>query len=339
MLPFRHLLITFCCIYATILIVGCSGKPVMVKFSGETQGTYYAITYFEKKASNYQQQIDSLLHRFDSSASLWKPNSLLSKINNNDSTARTDETLEILFRKSMEISEQSNGAFDITVGPLVSAWGFGFSDRLKVDKHIVDSLLPLVNYKHLTLTNGRILKQDNRMRLDFNAIAQGYAVDLVAQFLESKKIKSYLVDIGGEVLAKGTKPDKTEWSVGIELPAASADDERQVKAIVSLHDKALSTSGNYRKYYEENGVRYSHTIDPSTGYPVKHSVLSVSVLASDCMTADACATVMMVKGLENSKPFLAAHPGLEAYFIYSDSTGAMQTWYTPGFGKLIKEEL
>jgi len=322
-----------------LLFAGCAEKPVLVKFSGETQGTYYAITYYAKDGVSCQLQIDSLLHRFDSSASLWKPNSLLSRINNNDSAARVDETLELLFRKSMDVSAESDGAFDITVGPLVSAWGFGFTNRLKVDQHIVDSLLPLVGYHNLKLENGIIIKRDSRMRLDFNAIAQGYAVDLVAQFLLSKNINSYLVDIGGEVLGKGTKPDKSEWSVGIELPAADAMAERQVKAIVSLRDNALSTSGNYRKYYEENGVRYSHTIDPATGYPVKHSLLSVSVLAPDCITADAYATVMMVKGLENSKPFLEAHPGIEAYFIYSDVTGQMKTWFTPGFKKLIKEEL
>lgn len=326
-------------ILAACVLSGCKAKPKLVKFVGETQGTYYAITYYAKDGVNYQLQIDSLLHRFDSSASMWKPNSLLSRINRNDTTVRADETLKTLFRKSMEVSEQSDGAFDITVGPLVEAWGFGFTSRMKVDKHVVDSLLPLVNYKKLKLVNEKIAKSDPRMQMDFNAIAQGYAVDLVGKFLESKNIESYLVDIGGEVLGKGTKPEGGEWNVGIELPAADSLAERQVKAIVSLRDKALSTSGNYRKYYEENGVRYSHTIDPATGYPVKHTLLSVSVLASDCMTADAYATVMMVKGLENSKPFLQAHPDVEAYFIYSDTTGQMKTWFSPGFKKLIEEEL
>lgn len=321
-----------------LLLSSCARKPVLVKFDGETQGTYYAVTYYANDGPNYQLQIDSLLHRFDSSASLWKPNSILSRINNNDSV-KVDETLEILFNKSMKVSEESSGAFDITVGPLVSAWGFGFNDRLKVNQLVIDSLLPLVNYHNLTLSDGRIIKSDPRIRLDFNAIAQGYAVDLVAGFLESKGISSYLIDIGGEVFGKGTKPDKSEWNVGIELPAPDSLAERQVKAIVMLKDKALSTSGNYRKYYEENGVRYSHTINPATGYPVKHSLLSVSVLAPDCMTADAYATVMMVKGLEHSRQFLDAHPGVEAYFIYSDSTGAMKTWFTPGFTSLIKEEL
>jgi thiamine biosynthesis lipoprotein len=251
---------------------------------------------------------------------------------------RADRTFEVLFEKSEKTSEESDGDFDITIGPLTSAWGFGFNDREKVDQHIVDSLLPLVNYRNVKLENGRIIKTDPRIRFDFNAIAQGYAVDLVAGFLESKGVESYLIDIGGEVLGKGTKPDKSEWNVGIEKPASDANAERQVKTIVRLRDKALSTSGNYRKYYEENGVRYSHTIDPSTGFPVKHSLLSVSVLAPDCMTADAYATVMMVKGLEKSRPFLEAHPGIEAYFIYSDSTGEMKTWFTPGFSKLIEED-
>lgn len=329
----------FLFITVVIFLAGCSNKQQLVKFDGETQGTYYAITYYTKGGASYQAQIDSLLHRFDSSASLWKPNSLLSRINHNDTSVTVDETLEILFNKSRDVSEQSGGAYDITVGPLVSAWGFGFSNRMKVTQHIVDSLLPLVNYHNLKLINGRIIKTDPRIQMDFNAIAQGFAVDLVARFLESKGVRSYLIDIGGEVLGRGTKPDGAEWNVGIELPAPDSLAERQVKAIVLLKDMALSTSGNYRKYYEENGVRYSHTIDPSTGYPVKHSLLSVSVLAPDCMTADAYATVMMVKGLEKSRSFISLYPGIEAYFIYSDTTGEMKTWFTPGFKKLIKEEL
>lgn len=321
-----------------MLLAGCASEPILVKFEGETQGTYYAVTYYEKAGKNYQQQIDSLLRRFDSSASLWKPNSILSRVNNNDPQVELDKTLEILFNKSMVVSQESNGAFDITVGPLVSAWGFGFSDRMKVDQHVIDSLLPLVDFRNVRLEDHKIVKTDSRIRIDFNAIAQGYAVDLVAGFLEEKGVDAYLVDIGGEVFGRGTKPDKSTWNVGIELPAADAMAGRQVKAIVTLQNKALSTSGNYRKYYEENGVRYSHTIDPATGYPVKHSLLSVSVLASDCMTADAFATVLMVKGLENSRGFLDAHQGVEAYFIYSDSAGAMKTWFTPGFSKLLSDE-
>jgi thiamine biosynthesis lipoprotein len=174
------------------------------------------------------------------------------------------------------------------------------------------------------------------MHIDFDAIAQGYTSDWLGQFFDSKGIKNYLIDVGGEVLGKGCKPDGRLWSVAIEMPAKSAEDERKIQAILSLENKAISTSGSYRKYYEENGVRYSHTIDPYTGYPVRHNLLSVSVLAPDCITADAFATAFMVMGLQKSKEFLAKHPELEAYFISDDSSGGFTIYYTPGFDRLLK---
>jgi thiamine biosynthesis lipoprotein len=239
----------------------------------------------------------------------------------------------------MDVSANTAGAFDITVGPLVNAWGFGFTDRMKVDQHVVDSLIPLVGYTKVQLVEGRLIKQDQRIRIDFNAIAQGYAVDVVASYLESNGIHCFLVDIGGEVLARGVKTGGEKWNVGIEVPAENADAERKVQAIVTLEDMALSTSGNYRKYFEENGIRYSHTIDPASGYPVKHSLLSVSVLAKDCMTADAYATAFMVMGLEKAKVFLAKQRELEAYFIFAATDKSMQYYMTDGFAKILNTDL
>lgn len=310
---------------------------ILVRYNGETQGTYYAITCYVNDSVSLKPSIDSLLKRYDSSASIYKPNSIISRINRNDPGIMADEIFKTLFTKAIEVSEKTDGAFDITVGPLVNAWGFGFEDRLKVDQHIVDSLLPLIGYRNVRLENNRIVKADPRIRIDFNAIAQGYAVDLVAGFLDSQGIESYLVDIGGEVVAKGKKTGGVKWNVGIEKPSKTMDDSREIKDVVTLTDMALSTSGNYRKYFEENGERYSHTIDPSTGYPVKHSLLSVSVLASDCMTADAFATAFMVMGLEKSREFLAKNKELDAYFIYSSKDGSMQTYYSDGFIPLLKK--
>jgi thiamine biosynthesis lipoprotein len=242
----------------------------------------------------------------------------------------------VIFEKAMQVSEASNGAFDITVGPLVSAWGFGLSNRLQMNQSRVDSILPLIGYKKVKLIGNKILKTNPNISLDFNAIAQGYSVDVLGAFLLSRGITDFLVDIGGEVIARGSKPDGTPWNVAVELPSKSADDDRKIQAVLRLQNKAISTSGNYRKFYEENGIRYSHTIDPSTGYPVKHSLLSVSVLADDCITADAYATVLMVMGLEKGKLFLQSHPELEAYFIFSGSDGSMKTYYTKGFGDLLQ---
>lgn len=322
-----------------LLLSSCDKNKELVlnKFGGETQGTYYAITYYSPDSLNLQPQIDSLLNRFDSSLSTYKPNSIISRMNQNDTSAVADKSLLEVWKKSMEVSEISNGAFDITVAPLVNAWGFGFTDRMKVNKQIVDSLLPLIGYKKVKMVNGKVLKNDPRMQFDFNAIAQGYSVDVVAMFLESKNIKRYLVDIGGEVLGKGLKTDGKAWNVAIETPSKNEDDERKVEIVLKLEDKAISTSGNYRKYYEENGIRYSHTINPTTGYPVEHSMLSASVIANDCMTADAFATVFMVWGLEKSKEFLNKHKELEAYFIYANEQGINESYHTPGFEKLISK--
>jgi thiamine biosynthesis lipoprotein len=323
-----------------ILLVSCRQRkePVLIKIGGETQGTYYAITYYHDDSTNIKPSVDSLLRRFDSTASTYKPNSIISRINNNDPSVRADQMFSVIFQKAMEVSEKTEGAFDITVGPLVSAWGFGMANRMKMNQHIVDSLMPLVGYHKVMLDNGKLIKTDPRIRIDFNAIAQGYAVDVVASFLDSKGIQSYLIDIGGEVLARRTKPGGEKWSVAIELPTKNADDQRTIQAVVSLQDIAISTSGSYRKFYEENGIRYSHEIDPSNGYPVKHNTLSVSVLAKDCMTADAYATAFMVMGVEKGKEFLKKHPKLDVYFIYSAPDGSMKTYYTKGFKKLLSKE-
>ncbi|MBK7173035.1 MAG: FAD:protein FMN transferase [Bacteroidales bacterium] len=323
-----------------VLFYSCTEKKQLqlFRFTGETQGTYYAVTIIAEDSANLQPSIDSLLRRFDSSASVYKPNSIISRLNRNDSNAMADETFTAVFQKAMEVSEKTGGAFDITVGPLVSAWGFGLSERLKIDQHTVDSLLAFVGYHKVKLAEGKLDKEDPRIRIDYNAIAQGYAVDVLADFLASKGIKSYLVDIGGEIVGHGSRLDGTDWNVGIELPADNQDDERKIQAVVLLKNKALSTSGNYRKYYEENGVRYSHTIDPSTGYPVKHSLLSVSVLAKDCMTADAYSTAFMVMGLEKAKKFLESQNELEAYFIYSVNKGVNETFFTKGFESILVKD-
>ncbi|MEI6274613.1 MAG: FAD:protein FMN transferase [Prolixibacteraceae bacterium] len=322
-----------------VVMNSCSQKKdlKLYKITGGAQGTYYAITYSAESNENLQPAIDSLFRQFDRSVSSYVPASVLSRLNNNDSSATADPIFETVFRKSMEVSANTEGAFDITVGPLVNAWGFGFSKKANVDQAMVDSLLPLVGYHKVSLKNGKLIKADPRIRIDFDALAQGYTSDWLGNYFESKGIQSFLIDVGGEVLGKGSKPDGKIWSVAIEMPSKNATDERKIQAILSLKDKAISTSGSYRKYYEENGVRYSHTIDPSNGYPVKHNLLSVSVLANDCMTADAYATAFMVMGVEKSKVFLTKHTEIEAYFISDDQKGGFSVDYTQGFDSLLKK--
>ena len=324
----------------SIVLVSCNDSTSLkqVKLSGETQGTYYAVTYYNSDGEIYQTDIEALLKDFDMTASMWVENSIISKINRNEQVLMNDD-FRILFEMSKEVYKKSNEVFDPTVGPLVNAWGFGFTDRMKVDQHVVDSLLPLIGFEKVKLENNTIIKEYPGIQFDFNAIAQGYSVDLVAKLLEEKGIENYLIDIGGEVLGKGSKPKNEPWKVGIEKPSDNASYGQELKAIVILNDKALATSGNYRKFYEEDGIRYSHTIDPKTGYPVQHSLLSVSVLANDCGRADAFATACMVSGLEKSKDLINTIPELEAYFIYSEKNGNLKTYFTQGFEKFIDEEL
>ncbi len=326
-------------VFLLLILFSCTlhreEKPV--KLVGEAQGTYYSIIYYDSLQRDFQPQIDSLLTAFDQSVSLWVPQSILSKVNRNEEV-KVDSYFTDNFNLSMQVAEETGGAFDPTVGSLVRAWGFGFDASRKVDSLIVDSILAFTGYMKVRIDSGKLVKNDERTTIDFNAIAQGYSVDMVGDFLESEGVERYLVDIGGEVKAKGTKPDGSLWKIGIEKPAKHKNDDRELKEVIVLKDKSVATSGSYRKFYEKNGVRYSHTIDPKTGYPVQHSLLSVSVVADNTALADAYATAFMVMGLERATQFLKGHPELDAFFIYADKEGNYQTFATEGFKKYVTEE-
>ena len=313
-----------------------------VRLSGEAQGTYYSVIYYDRQQRNFQSQIDSLLADFDQTASLWVDSSLLRRLN-----AGLTDTLNTLFAdlldKSLRVNRYTDGAFDCRIGRLVQAWGFSFRQQEELDDATRDSLLCAAHACVAidTVDGSLLLRRENpATELDFNAIAQGYASDLLAKYLESQGITSYLVDIGGEVICRGTKADGSLWRVGIERPAENRYSEPVVQTAIELRDQSVVTSGSYRKYHERDGVRYSHTIDPATGRPVEHTLLSVSVVERECWLADALATAYMVMGLDRGKAFIAAHPdgpGTQAvYFIY-DSCGTLATYATPGFEKMIKK--
>ena len=326
-------------LFILILIVGCNGSTDAVKINliGEAQGTYYSIIYFDKQGQNLQVEIDSLLADFDNSVSLWVPNSILSRINNNEANLKLDNYFINNFNISMDVSEQTDGAFDFTIGKLIKAWGFGYDETRTIKPEMIDSLLNLSGYKKVKLEEGIIIKENPEISFDFNAVAQGYSVDIIAEFLETKNITNYLIDVGGEVKAKGSKPDGAKWKVGIEKPAEHKNDSRNLEAVAELLDLSIATSGNYRKFYEEDGIRYSHTIDPATGCPAKNKLLSVSVLHKSTAYADAFATAFMVMGFENAKIFVETNNDLEAFFIYS-SNSSFKTYATKGFQKIIVEE-
>lgn len=326
-------------LFAILMLLSCNRTDELkeVKLGGMAQGTYYAITYYDKEGRNFQSEIDSFFVAFDRSASWYLDESVISRFNNNDTSAIADEAFTYVFNKAQEISAITNGAFDITTLPLTNAWGFTITDPQKLSQAQVDSILPLINYRNVSLEDGRLIKANPGIKIDFNAIAQGYSSDLIGKILESKGITNYLIDVGGEVLGKGNKPGGNDWRVGIERPAEDGDEARKVDIIIRLKNKALASSGNYRKFFIRDGIKYAHIIDPATGYPVTHSLLSASVLADDAISADAYATAFMVMGVDKVKEFLKEHPELEVHLIYSDEKGHMQTWTSPGLLQLVVE--
>ena len=307
----------------------------MLSLSGYKQNTTYSVKYFDDKLRDFSFEVDSILDDFDKKLSIYDSSSMVSQINRNIDI-EIDKTFLECFCKAMDVSKVTDGAFDITVAPIISVWGFGKEKRKTVSQIEIDSILQFVGYKKVWINNNKIVKQDPRITLNFNAIAQGYSVDIISFFLQSKKIENYVVEIGGEVFAKGTKPDGSPWYVGVEKPADNTSDSlNDLKLIIKLMNMAVSTSGNYRNFYIDNGVKYSHTINPKTGYPVKNTLLSATIVAIDCASADAYATACMVKGLDNSKLFLEMHPELEAYLLYSNADGKIDAYMTKSFEKLI----
>ncbi len=309
-----------------VLISACHSKEnKLITIEGEAQGTTWHISYLSEDGHNHKMAIDSILKDIDQSLSTYVPVSIISRINNNEPNILVDPYFIDVFNKSMEVSQRTGGLFDVTVGPLVNAWGFGFSKKANIDSTRIDSILQYIDYKMLKLDGNRLIKQKKEMQLDFNAIAQGYTVDVLASYLEKKGVDNYLVELGGELLAKGKK-NTENWKVGIDHPTQNTSSERKLEAIIELNNRALCTSGNYRKFYEEDGKRFAHILDPRTGFPARQNILSATVIADDAMTADAYATSFMVMGLERSKQFLAENKdlNLEVFFIYDENN----TWKT-----------
>jgi thiamine biosynthesis lipoprotein len=319
-----------------VSVIGYSQQEP-IKIEGSAQGTTYHITYFDKKERNLQPQIEQLLQDFDKSVSTYIPNSIISKINSNQKYVIVDKYFITCFKKAKEVWKNTNGAFDPTVYPLVNAWGFGPGKKQKIEKEKIDSILKYVGFDLIELKGNKIIKKDPRVALDFNAFAQGYSVDVVSEFLNSKGIHAYIVEIGGEVYANGKKTNGDNWSIGIEKPIDNKTELNPLKAVVKLENLAVATSGNYRRFIIEDGVKYAHHIDPKTGYPTKNNLLSASVFSKQCIASDANATGILVMGLEKAKVFLQQHTELQAYLIYSDDKGNYQIYETPGIKLILSE--
>ena len=329
-LPFLTLLVV-----GTILIIRQQRSMPYQKSSDFIFGTTYHITY--QCDSDLTQSIKAELLKVDASLSPFNKESVITAINENKDVS-PDEMFKEVFSLAMDISKETDGAFDITVAPLVNAWGFGFKNGSQPSHHQVDSLLQLVGYKKVSMADGKVKKQDPRIMLDCSAIAKGYGTDCVARLLRNRGVQNYMVEIGGEVVTSGVNPERLPWKIGVTKPTDdSLNTGHELQTILNLTDKAMATSGNYRNFYYKGGKKFAHTIDSKTGYPVQHSILSATVIAKSCAVADAYATSFMVMGLDKARQVLERHPELMAYFIYSDENGEMAVWFSPSLRDKIAE--
>ena len=385
-----------------LILFSCSSSDttILVTNSGEAQGSYYHIKYMSENGEDYQFQIDSILQEVDSSLSIYKDYSLISKLNKGE-YLKTDTLFNEVFLAAQKVFLESEGNFDCSISPLVKAWGFYKSnlaaslevdsaklkkdnlgdslvvdsakikqakprnilviDTLKIKKDkpknmlLVDNIKPPkdnaatsfvidsakfrsilqdIGFQKIKLKGNSLIMPQN-MSLDFNAIAQGFTVDLIARFLESKDIHNYLIEVGGELLAKGRNDEGNIWRVGVDKPLENIDTNERFQFILDLENKALATSGNYRKFYKKDGVKYSHVISPLTGFPAQNSLLSVTVIHDNCMLADAYATAFMVMGVAQTKQFVAQHSDIEIYLVYTEKDGNWKTYTSPKMLKRI----
>ena len=327
-------------VFLIFLVVGTfyilkNHKPeVYITNQGYIFGTQYQIKY--KATDDLHNDIRSALNEVDNALSMFNKKSIISAFNNNVDTTANAMFTEV-FTLAQEVSAKTDGAFDITVAPLVNAWGFGFKKGELPDSTTIKGLLENIGYQTVALVDGKIIKQNKNTMLDCGAIAKGYGSDVVARLLDSKNVTNYMVEIGGEVVTKGCNDRGTAWNISISKPTESRSaSNNEHQAIMSITGKAMATSGNYRNFRIENGKKFAHTIDPRTGYPVQHSLLSATIVADNCAKADAYATASMVVGLEKAIELCNAN-NLDAFFIYADENGELQTLSTDGFNKYVKQ--
>ena len=329
-LPFLILLIV-----GTILIIRNQNITPYHNDKGMVFGTTYSITY--QADSSLHTSIKKELQKVDEALSPFNKQSVITAVNENRNMT-VNKMFADVFLMAEKISEDTDGAFDITVAPLVNAWGFGFKSGKPPSRHDIDSLKTIIGYKKVSLNDLRVTKTDPRVMLDCSSIAKGYGSDAVAAMLERHGVKNYMVEIGGEIVTKGISQKRMPWKIGVTKPIDdSLSLSQEIQCIINVTDKAMATSGNYRNFYYHGGKKYAHTIDPKTGYPVQHSILSATVIANNCATADAYATAFMVMGMEKAQKLLERHPELMAYIIFADKDGIIQTWCSPSLKGKITE--
>ncbi len=326
---------------AALMIQSCAKNNEAQVFTGEALGTTYQVKFFHKSELPIQKGMDSIFKVINKSMSTYQSDSDISKINKGDTSIVVDGNFRQVFNYSGKIYYESRGFFDPTVGSLVNAYGFGPESRNdSLNSHVIDSMLQYVGLNKVRLSReGRVLKEKPEIYLDFNAIAKGFTVDVIAEYLNSKNVANYLVELGGELVAKGTNEDSEgPWVVAIDDPLQK-EGKREFKATLYLKDRGMATSGNYRKFRMDSisGQRYVHTINPISGKSEKSNLLSASVLAKNCTLADGYATAFMALGLERSKEMLSKIKDVEVYFIYAEDNEEVKIYSTPGFDKVLRK--
>lgn len=321
-----------------LLFTGCKNQKQYFEESGSVFHTLYHIKYESDKALT--EKIDNELQKFNLSLNPFNPNSTIAKVNRNE-PVEVDEWFKEVFNKSMEVSKNSDGVFDITCAPLVNLWGFGFSKKDSITPEMIDSLKTFVGYQKVRLEGNKVIKDDPRLLLNCSAIAKGYSSDIIARLLEREGVENYMVEIGGEVTMKGINPKGECWRIGINKPEDDSTGIRnEIEEVVQLCKKGgVATSGNYRNYYVKDGKKYAHTIDPRTGYPAEQSILSATIVANDCMTADAYATAFMAMGLDKARQMAEKLPEIEYYVIYADENGKHRIEYSKGMIQYLPQRL
>jgi len=323
-------------VFFTILffICSCNKQEKVHQITGSGMGTYYKILYTGKEKSDLLQSVDSVIQQISSQFSIFDTNSLVARLNRGEVLPLTPDFITV-FNASQQVSKITDGAFDITVGPLVNLWGFGPNGEKQASVELVDSIKKRVGYQKVKIEDGVLCKENSIISLNFNAIAKGFCVDKLSEMMRAKGYQNFMVEVGGEVRTLGNKNGKP-WRIGIQVPTVTADGAFEANYIFSTDNKSIATSGNYRNYLEKDGVRYAHTINPKSGYPEQNSLLSVTVLADESMIADAFATAFMVLGIDESMKIIEKESHIEALFIY-DENGILKIKKSAGFPEPLQK--
>lgn len=332
--------IKYCFALFCLLLASMGKNPPMREFkiSGQAQGTTYAVSYFATDSLITKLQIDSILNVIDLSMSLYRSNSTINQFNKmQNGSIKVDEHMAAVLNKSFQINKETDGLFDITVQPLMRLWGFyNKENRVLPDTNKIKGLLnDVTGMDKIKFHQSWLSKKNKQVEIDLNGIAQGYSVDVIADFIEAKNISSYVFELGGEIRGKGPKPDGSNIKIGIEGPTANEFENPEIKHIISFNDGAVTTSGSYRKYISFNGKNYGHIINPKTGYPIDNEIISVTIFAKKAIDADGYDNALMLMRVEKAIKFVEDKKDLEAYIIYKKPDGKVTDTLTKGFAQMI----